>query len=209
MKQPRFRCQAKARLDHCIEGTCKIWLRQLSATSHIEPWVAPRVASRQRAIFRPSTVGVAGCLLLSKLVAGVDTAHEDLLLDDDDLRMVRRPEYLGASRVAKLCALSMTEVAMSDPVEPLILDLLEWIGPHTRPYAEVLEVWRTSCPRLPVWEEANTRGFVDHVHEHGQPALVAVSPLGHSWLALRRSSVGNFASATHSTQVLGNSVKAE
>lgn len=76
---------------------------------------------------------------------------------------------------------------MSDPVEPLIFDLLEWIGPHPRPYAEVLEAWRTSCPRLPVWEEANRRGFLAHTHEPGQPALVAVSPLGLAQLEARRA----------------------
>ena len=76
---------------------------------------------------------------------------------------------------------------MSDPVEPLILDLLEWIGPHPRPYAEVLEAWRTSCPRLPVWEEANKRGFVDHLHEQGQAALVAVSRQGRAHLEARRT----------------------
>ena len=84
---------------------------------------------------------------------------------------------------------------MSDPVEPLILDLLEWIGPRARPYREVLEAWRTSCPRLPVWEEANKRGFVDHIHEQGQAPLVAVSDLGHSWLASQRTSTSNLVSA--------------
>jgi hypothetical protein len=39
-----------------------------------------------------------------------------------------------------------------------VLDLLEWIGRESRPYSEVIEVWRTSCPKLPVWEEANARG---------------------------------------------------
>ena len=76
---------------------------------------------------------------------------------------------------------------MSDTVEPLILDLLEWIGPHSRPYAEVLEAWRTSCPRLPVWEEANERGFIDHIHEPGQVALVAVTALGLAQLEARRA----------------------
>jgi hypothetical protein len=79
----------------------------------------------------------------------------------------------------------MAEAHMSDPVEPLILDLLEWIGPHPRPYAEVLEAWRTSCPRLPVWEEANERGFIDHLHQQGQAARVAVSPLGWAKLEAR------------------------
>ena len=102
--------------------------------------------------------------------------------------------------MAKLGALLEAEVAMSDPVEPLILDLLEWIGPCSRPYAEVLEAWRTSCPRLPVWEEANKRGFVDHHHTQGQPALVAVSPLGRKWLAAQRA--GNSTGTLSRAQVV-------
>lgn len=65
---------------------------------------------------------------------------------------------------------------MSDVVESLVLDLLEWIGPNPRPYTEVLEAWRTSCPRLPVWEEANERGFVAGHYEAGRGRLVSVSP---------------------------------
>jgi D-3-phosphoglycerate dehydrogenase len=49
---------------------------------------------------------------------------------------------------------------MGDPVEPLILDLLEWLAPAPRGYEDVMDAWRTSCPRLPVWEEATDRGFV-------------------------------------------------
>jgi hypothetical protein len=81
---------------------------------------------------------------------------------------------------------------MSDPVEPLILDLLEWIGPHSRPYAEVLEAWRTSCPRLPVWEEANKCGFIDHLHEQGQAARVVVSPRGLVHLKAQRACSGDW-----------------
>lgn len=38
---------------------------------------------------------------------------------------------------------------MNGSVDALVRDLLEWIGPMPRPYAEVMEAWRTSCPRLP------------------------------------------------------------
>ena len=48
---------------------------------------------------------------------------------------------------------------MAEPVDALISDLLDWIGPG-RPYLEVMDAWRTSCPRLPVWEEANLRGYL-------------------------------------------------
>jgi hypothetical protein len=76
---------------------------------------------------------------------------------------------------------------MPDPVEPLILDLLEWIGPRPRPCAEVLEAWRTSCPRLPVWEEANQRGFIDHLGGQGHGEFVVVSALGRSHLERQRA----------------------
>ena len=88
---------------------------------------------------------------------------------------------------------------MSDTVEPLILDLLEWIGPHPRPHAEVLEAWRTSCPRLPVWEEANARGFIDHIHQPGRPALVAVSLSGMAHLQARRTDTAARLDATRTS----------
>lgn len=39
-------------------------------------------------------------------------------------------------------------------VESLILDLLEWLAERDRDYGEVMSAWRTSCPKLPVWEDA-------------------------------------------------------
>ena len=73
---------------------------------------------------------------------------------------------------------------MPDPVDVLVLDLLEWIGPNGKPYREVMEAWRTSCPRLPVWEEANERGFIER-HCHGSEAMICVSALGMKALADR------------------------
>jgi D-3-phosphoglycerate dehydrogenase len=75
---------------------------------------------------------------------------------------------------------------MSQTIEPLILDLLEWIGPSPRPYAEVIDAWRTSCPRLPVWEEANERGFIEQHHEPGNGTRVSVSAVGRAHLAKHR-----------------------
>lgn len=77
---------------------------------------------------------------------------------------------------------------MSEPVETLILDLLEWLGPSPRPYAEVMEAWRTSCPRLPVWEEANDRGLVERQRVAGSGQLVAVTSKGRAHLQQHRSS---------------------
>ena len=73
---------------------------------------------------------------------------------------------------------------MTDTVDTLILDLLEWLGTGPRPYAEVLDAWRTSCPRLPVWEEANSRGYVERRHLPGTGSLIAVSDLGSEYLRI-------------------------
>jgi hypothetical protein len=67
---------------------------------------------------------------------------------------------------------------------PLILDLLDWLAPEPRPYAEVMEVWRTSCPRLPIWEDAVDGGLVVRVLA-GQGAMVELTAAGR---ALVRSS---------------------
>ena len=82
-----------------------------------------------------------------------------------------------------------TRPAVSDTVDTLILDLLEWIGPDRRPYADVLEAWRTSCPRLPIWENANDRGFIARHHVPGQGSFVSVSTAGAKHLGKHRHSL--------------------
>jgi hypothetical protein len=67
---------------------------------------------------------------------------------------------------------------MPSDLDVLVLDLLEWIGAHARPYAEVTEAWRSSRPRLPAWEEANARGYINRQHVVGRGVMVSVSTLG-------------------------------
>jgi D-3-phosphoglycerate dehydrogenase / 2-oxoglutarate reductase len=74
---------------------------------------------------------------------------------------------------------------MFNIVDSLILDLLEWIGPNARPYSEVIEAWRTSCPRLPVWEEATERGFIVGHYQPGRE-MVSVTALGVEHLRIHR-----------------------
>ena len=72
---------------------------------------------------------------------------------------------------------------MTENVDSLILELLAWIGDQPRPYAEVMEAWRTSCPRLPVWEEVTERGLVSRLHGPGPTSLVSVSAAGAEYLS--------------------------
>lgn len=70
----------------------------------------------------------------------------------------------------------------------LVLDLLEWIGDRPRPYAEVIDAWRTSCPRLPVWEDAIDHGLV--ARQDGAGAMVRVTASGRALLRAERPASG-------------------
>jgi hypothetical protein len=73
-----------------------------------------------------------------------------------------------------------------ESLDALILDLLESIAPKPKPYLEVMSAWRTSCPRLPVWEEATERGFIERQNAQGGP-VVCVTPAGRAFLARHRA----------------------
>jgi hypothetical protein len=77
---------------------------------------------------------------------------------------------------------------MPDPLEPLILDLLEWLTIRDRTYSEVMEAWRTSCPKLPVWEDANDRGLIQHENKNGRE-IIRVTLSGQTFLEQRRPSL--------------------
>ena len=71
-------------------------------------------------------------------------------------------------------------------VEALILDLLQWLATGQRSYEEVMEAWRTSCPKLPVWEDANDRGLVTREEINGR-CIVGLSPSGRAFLDRRKA----------------------
>src|SRR5436853_6803750 len=72
---------------------------------------------------------------------------------------------------------------MSADLDPLILDFLEWLAPNPRPYAEVMEAWRTSCPRLTVFEDAIDRGFVARSRANDGARMIALTEAGGDFLA--------------------------
>lgn len=49
---------------------------------------------------------------------------------------------------------------MTTAPEALILDLLAWLNTKPRTYQETMQAWRTSCPRLPVWEDSLDLGLI-------------------------------------------------
>src|SRR4051812_23040385 len=67
-------------------------------------------------------------------------------------------------------------------LDPLILDLLEWIGREPRSYSDVIDAWRTSCPRLTVWEDAMDRGFAAREHVKGREVMIRLTAAGREFL---------------------------
>ncbi len=49
--------------------------------------------------------------------------------------------------------------------------MLEWIAVRPRDRAEVMEAWRTSCPRLSIWEDACLDGLIAYEAGTGKVIL--------------------------------------
>jgi hypothetical protein len=71
---------------------------------------------------------------------------------------------------------------MVDKADPLVLDFVEWIAREPRFYAEVVATWRTSCPRLTIWEDASDRGYVARETIEGTGLIVSVTEVGEKLL---------------------------
>jgi D-3-phosphoglycerate dehydrogenase len=70
-------------------------------------------------------------------------------------------------------------------VEALVLDLLEWVALRERTYEETMDAWRTSCPKLPVWEDANDLGLI-RVEAFNGRSSVRLTPAGFELLERSR-----------------------
>ena len=69
---------------------------------------------------------------------------------------------------------------------PLVLDFLHWLAAGPRPYAEVMDAWRTSCPRLQIWEDAVEAGLVIRRRPADREPIVELTPAGRDLVAVQR-----------------------
>ncbi len=67
----------------------------------------------------------------------------------------------------------------------LAADLVSWVSKRPRPYDEVMEAWRTSCPRLSIWEDVTDHGFVERLRDPEGLPIVRVTDKGLAFLAER------------------------
>jgi len=49
---------------------------------------------------------------------------------------------------------------MQEAISPAVREFLSWIAARPRTYAEAMDAWRTSCPRLSAWEDALGDGLI-------------------------------------------------
>ena len=71
---------------------------------------------------------------------------------------------------------------MTDAADPLVLDFVEWIAREPRVYSEVVATWKTSCPRLTIWEDAVDCGYVARQSVAGIGVRVAITEGGKKFL---------------------------
>ena len=71
---------------------------------------------------------------------------------------------------------------MAEKADPLVLDFVEWIAREPRPYSEVIATWRTSCPRLTIFEDAVDGGYVARGTLEGSGMVVSVTGDGEKLL---------------------------
>lgn len=67
---------------------------------------------------------------------------------------------------------------MIELADPLVLDFVEWIAREPRAYSEVIGTWKTSCPRLTIWEDAADQGYVARATMAGFGLVVKVTEDG-------------------------------
>ena len=74
------------------------------------------------------------------------------------------------------------EAAPSASGGPLTRDVLVWVASRPRTYAEAMEVWRSTCPRLTIWEDALIDGLVEVARGPVDRAAVTLTPRGRAIL---------------------------
>jgi hypothetical protein len=73
----------------------------------------------------------------------------------------------------------------------LTLQLLAWVAARPRTYGETMDAWRTTCPRLTIWEDAVSDGLLA-IEEAGtmREARVRLTAAGTALLAPQPAGAG-------------------
>ena len=78
---------------------------------------------------------------------------------------------------------------MTDRPDALVLDFVEWVAASPRRYRDVMDAWKTSCPRLTIWEDAIDQGLVQRCRLDGELAIEATAAGRELLAAIRKPGV--------------------
>jgi hypothetical protein len=73
---------------------------------------------------------------------------------------------------------------MTEQLDRLMAEFLSWVSCRRRTYREVMEAWRSTCPRLTVWEDGLREGLVQ-VEGRFDGSEVTLTPRGRGFLDAR------------------------
>jgi hypothetical protein len=78
---------------------------------------------------------------------------------------------------------SSTQVLDASSTDALTIQLLAWLSSRPRTYGETMDAWRTTCPRMPIWENAVSEGLI-RLDGHGamRERVVSLTRRGKSLL---------------------------
>jgi hypothetical protein len=74
---------------------------------------------------------------------------------------------------------------LEGPSGYLTIQFLEWLSERPRTYGETMDAWRTSCPRLSIWEDALSAGLVRLGHGVFRQRQVTLTARGRTLLLSR------------------------
>jgi hypothetical protein len=72
------------------------------------------------------------------------------------------------------------DAVMREPASLIMVQFLTWVADRPRTYAGTMEAWRSTCPRLSVWEDAIIEGLV--CIENDPSRAVCLTPRGRAVL---------------------------
>ena len=83
---------------------------------------------------------------------------------------------------------------MSDSPSLIMIQFLSWVADRPRTYAQAMDAWRTSCPRMPIWEDAVSNGLL--ALDSGstmRDRRVVLTPRGYTVLNTHRAALDGLA----------------
>ncbi len=80
---------------------------------------------------------------------------------------------------------TMSDAPNRETASLIMIQFLAWVADRPRSYADAMEAWRSSCPRLSVWEDAIIEGLVQL--ENGGSRAVSLTRRGRAMLEKARA----------------------